>query len=169
MEDSRRDLGVQSKRLPEAVCHEASTGRVVDCGAVGERRREARESPSCGSTRGNAGSPHRRRREITPSLGKDRYIERAITGLKLDVALVASIFANQIHDFTPRLLKALNNPRILLPTHWDNFEAPFSEPPRDLRDTFGDPANLDLWVKEVQKLSPKSKVVTMKYFESFAL
>jgi L-ascorbate metabolism protein UlaG (beta-lactamase superfamily) len=96
------------------------------------------------------------------------YIERAITGLKPDVALVASIFSNQIHDFTPRLLKALNYPRILLPTHWDNFEAPYNEPPRDLRDTFGDPANLDLWVKDVQKLSPKSKVVTMKYFESFA-
>jgi hypothetical protein len=57
------------------------------------------------------------------------YIERAITGLKPDVALVASIFANQIHDFTPRLLKALNYPRVLLPTHWDNFEAPYSEPP----------------------------------------
>jgi hypothetical protein len=66
------------------------------------------------------------------------------------------------------LLKALNYPRILLPTHWDNFEAPFTEPPRDLRDTFGDPANLDVWVKDVRKLSPKSKVVTMKYFESFA-
>jgi L-ascorbate metabolism protein UlaG (beta-lactamase superfamily) len=96
------------------------------------------------------------------------YIERAITGLKPDVALVASIFANQIHDFTPRLLKALSYPKILLPTHWDNFERPFTEAPRDLRDIFGDPANLDVWVKEVQKVSPKSKVVTLKYFESFA-
>jgi L-ascorbate metabolism protein UlaG (beta-lactamase superfamily) len=96
------------------------------------------------------------------------YNERAIAGLRPDVALVASIFANQIHDFTPRLLRALNRPKILLPTHWDNFEAPFTEPPRDLRDTFGDPANLDLWVKEVKQLSPKSRVVTMKYFESFA-
>jgi L-ascorbate metabolism protein UlaG (beta-lactamase superfamily) len=96
------------------------------------------------------------------------YNERAIAGLRPDVALVASIFANQIHDFTPRLLRALNRPKILLPTHWDNFEAPFTESPRDLRDTFGDPANLDLWVKEVKQLSPKSRVVTMKYFESFA-
>ena len=96
------------------------------------------------------------------------YNERAIAGLKPDVALIATIFANQIHDFSPRLLRALNYPKTLLPTHWDNFEAPFSEPPRDLRDTFGDSANIDLWVKEVKKLSPKSQVVTMKYFESFA-
>jgi L-ascorbate metabolism protein UlaG (beta-lactamase superfamily) len=96
------------------------------------------------------------------------YYERAISGLKPDVALVASIFANQIHDFTPRLLKALSYPKILMPTHWDNFEAPFTEPARDLRATFGDPANVDLWVKEVKTLSPKSKVVTLKYFESFA-
>jgi L-ascorbate metabolism protein UlaG (beta-lactamase superfamily) len=96
------------------------------------------------------------------------YNERAIAGLRPDVALIASIFANQIHDFTPRLLRALNHPKILLPTHWDNFEAPFTEPPRDLRDRFGDPANLDLWVKEAKKLSPKSRVVTLKYFESFA-
>jgi L-ascorbate metabolism protein UlaG (beta-lactamase superfamily) len=96
------------------------------------------------------------------------YNERAIAGLKPDVALIASIFSNQIHDFTPRLLRALNYPKIILPTHWDNFEAPFSQPPRDLRDTFGDPANLDLWVKDVKQLSPKSQVVTMKYFESFA-
>ncbi len=96
------------------------------------------------------------------------YNERAIAGLKPDVALVASIFANQIHDFTPRLLKALNYPKTLLPTHWDNFEKPLSGPPEDLRALFGDPANLDLWVKEVKQVSPKSRVVTMKYFESFA-
>ena len=96
------------------------------------------------------------------------YIERSIAGIKPDVALVASIFANQIHDYTPRLLKALGYPKILLPTHWDNFEKPFSEGPQDLRALFGDPANLDLWVKEVKQISPKSKVVAMKYFESFA-
>src|SRR5438132_749117 len=79
------------------------------------------------------------------------YNELAIAGLKPDVALIASIFSNQIHDFTPRLLRALNYPKIVLPTHWDTFEAPFSQPPRDLRDTFGDPANLDLWVKEVKR------------------
>ncbi len=94
--------------------------------------------------------------------------ERAIAGLKPDVALVASIFANQIHNFTPRLLKALNYPKVILPTHWDNFEKPYSEPAQDLRAIFGDPANLDLWVKEAKQVSPKSKVVVLKFFESYS-
>jgi L-ascorbate metabolism protein UlaG (beta-lactamase superfamily) len=96
------------------------------------------------------------------------FVERAIAGLKPDVALVASIFANQIHDFTPRLFRALSSPKIILPTHWDNFEKPYAEGPRDLRDVFGDPASLDLWVKEAKQLSPKSRIVVLKFFESFA-
>ena len=96
------------------------------------------------------------------------FVERAIAGLKPDVALIASIFANQIHDYTPRLMKALNYPKVVLPTHWDNFEKPFSEPPQDLRNVFGDPANMDLAVKELKQVSPKSKVVMLKFFESFA-
>ncbi len=96
------------------------------------------------------------------------FVERAIAGLKPHVALVASIFANQIHDYTPRLMKVLNYPKVILPTHWDNFEKPFSEPPQDLRNVFGDPANMDLAVKELKQVSPKSKVVMLKFFESFA-
>jgi L-ascorbate metabolism protein UlaG (beta-lactamase superfamily) len=102
------------------------------------------------------------------SMSSANYIERAITGLKPDVALMASIFYTQIHDFTPRLMKALGYPKLILPTHWDNFEKPFSEPPQDLRSIFGDPGNLDVWVKEVSRSSPKSKVVVLKFFESFA-
>ncbi len=96
------------------------------------------------------------------------FVERAVAGLKPDVALIASIFANQIHNYTPRLMKALNYPKVILPTHWDNFEKPFSEPPQDLRNIFGDPANMDLAVKELKQVSPKSKVVMLKFFESFA-
>ena len=68
----------------------------------------------------------------------------------------------------PRLLKALNYPKIILPTHWDNFEKPFTDPAQDLRSVFGDPGNLDLWVKEARKVSPKSKVMVLKFFESWA-
>ncbi len=95
------------------------------------------------------------------------FVERAIAGLKPDVALVASIFANQIHDYTPRLFRALNYPKIVLPTHWDNFEKPFSEGPQDLRAVFGDPANMDLAVKEIKRVSSKTRVVMLKFFESY--
>jgi len=102
------------------------------------------------------------------SMSTANFIEREITGLRPDVALLASIFYTQIHDFTPRLMKALNYPKLILPTHWDNFEKPFSEPVQDLRSVFGDPGNLDLWVKEARRVSPKSKVVVLKFFETYA-
>jgi len=101
-------------------------------------------------------------------MSSGNYIERAIAGLKPDVALVAPLFSNNTHAFTSRLMKALNYPRLVLPTHWDNFEASLAEPPQDLRTIYGDPANLDLWVKEMRTVSPKTKIVTLNYFGAYA-
>ena len=101
-------------------------------------------------------------------MSSGNYIERGIAGLRPDVALIAPLFSNNTHAFTPRLVKALNYPKIVLPTHWDDFEAPLSEPPRDLRGIYGDVANLDLWVKEMKTVSPKTRIVTTSYFGSFA-
>jgi len=101
-------------------------------------------------------------------MSSGNYIERAIAGLRPDVALIAPLFSNNTHAFTPRLVKALNYPKIVLPTHWDDFEAPLSEPPKDLRGIYGDVANLDLWVKEMKTVSPKTRIITTKYFGSYA-
>ncbi len=101
-------------------------------------------------------------------MSSGNYIERAIAGLRPDVALIAPLFSNNTHAFTPRLVKALNYPKIVLPTHWDDFEAPLSEPPKDLRGIYGDVANLDLWVKDMKSVSPKSRIITTKYFGSYA-
>ena len=101
-------------------------------------------------------------------MSSGNYIERAIAGLKPDVALVAPLFSNNTHAFTPRLMKALGYPKLVLPTHWDNFEAPLSGPVQDLRGIYGDPANLDLWVKEMKTLTPKTRIVTLNYFGSYA-
>jgi L-ascorbate metabolism protein UlaG (beta-lactamase superfamily) len=96
------------------------------------------------------------------------FVERAIAGLKPDVALLAPLARKQIHDFTPRLLRALNYPKVVLPTHWDNWERPITEAPQDPRAVMGDDGNLDVFVREVKEASPKSQVVVLKYFESFA-
>lgn len=96
------------------------------------------------------------------------FVERAIAGLRPDVALVAPFGRSQIHDFTPRLLKALNFPKVVLPTHWDNWERPITGPAEDARTRFGDAGSLDLFVKELRQASPRTRVVVLKYFESFS-
>ena len=101
-------------------------------------------------------------------MSSGNFSERAMSGLKPDIALVAPFGRSQISDFTPRLLKALNFPRIVLPTHWDNWERPVTQPPEDGRARLGRDGNLDVFVKELKGVSPRSRVVVLKYFESFA-
>lgn len=96
------------------------------------------------------------------------FIERSIDGIEPDVALVASIFGNQIHDYVSRLLHALGKPKIILPTHWDNFELPFSRGPQDLTSVFGQAASREVFVREVNQASPKSRVIFLDFFGSFA-
>jgi L-ascorbate metabolism protein UlaG (beta-lactamase superfamily) len=96
------------------------------------------------------------------------FSERSITGLKPDVAVVAPFGRSQVYDFTPRLLKALNFPRIVLPSHWDNWERSITEPPEDGRARLGNDGNLDVFVKELKQASPRSRVIVLKYFEAFA-
>ena len=75
---------------------------------------------------------------------------------------------SQVPNFTARLLKAINEPKVILPTHWDNWERPLSDPPQDVRTQLGDAGNIDIFVKEVKQASPKSQVVTMNFVQSFS-
>jgi L-ascorbate metabolism protein UlaG (beta-lactamase superfamily) len=95
------------------------------------------------------------------------FVERAFAGIRPDVALVAGLFRNQISDYTDRLTAALGHPRILLPTHWDNFERPYEDGPHDLRDVLGEQGALDTFVRELKRSSPRSRVVVLDFFEAF--
>ena len=58
--------------------------------------------------------------------GSMNYIEREVDGLRPDVALIGAMPDRQeIYRYTERLLRALGNPRLVLPTHWDRFNVPY--------------------------------------------
>lgn len=95
------------------------------------------------------------------------FVERNLSGIRADVALVAGLFRNQIRHYTERLLQALDYPSVLLPTHWDNFERPYEDGPHDLRDILGDAGALDTFVRELKRVSPRSRVVVLDFFETF--
>ena len=80
------------------------------------------------------------------------YIEREITGLEPDVALIgAGTSRKEIYDYSGRLMRDLHYPAIVLPTHWDNFLEPFGasqEPALEALQSF---------IKEIVAASPKNK------------
>jgi hypothetical protein len=92
------------------------------------------------------------------------YIEREIAGLRPDVALIGAMPEREnIDDYTPRLLRALGNPPLVLPTHWDRFNVPYtvSQQPAIAR--------LQSFVGEVKSASPGTRVIVPEYFKPIAL
>jgi L-ascorbate metabolism protein UlaG (beta-lactamase superfamily) len=98
------------------------------------------------------------------AFGGMNYIEREIEGLTPDVALVgASGSRREIYDYTGRLMRDLHFPPLVLPTHWDNFVAPYDASQQPAIDA------LQSFVREVAAASPKTKVIVPKYFEPIPL
>jgi len=98
------------------------------------------------------------------AFGTMNYIEREIAGLRPDVVLVgARPERNEVYDYTGRLLRALNFPAVVLPTHWDNFSVPYETSQQESLE------ELRSFVKEIKAASPKTEVIVPKYFEAIPL
>jgi L-ascorbate metabolism protein UlaG (beta-lactamase superfamily) len=98
------------------------------------------------------------------AFGGMNYIEREIEGLEPDVVLVgAAASRKEIHDYSGRLMRDLHFPALVLPTHWDNFTAPFGASQQSSIDA------LQSFLEEIKAASPKTNVITPKYFEAIPL
>jgi L-ascorbate metabolism protein UlaG (beta-lactamase superfamily) len=96
--------------------------------------------------------------------GGNNYIEREIAGLKPDVALIgAGSSRNEIYDYTGRLMRGLNYPAVVIPTHWDNFVVPYSASQKAALDA------LQSFIAEITAASPKTKIIVPRYFEPIVL
>lgn len=91
-------------------------------------------------------------------MGSMNYVEREMDGLRPDIALVgANSQRLEIFNFTSRLMRALGNPALVIPTH---------------ADAYGDPnpsaaalADRKRFQQEVATASPKSRYLFPKWFE----
>jgi hypothetical protein len=92
--------------------------------------------------------------------GSMNYLEREILGLRPDVALIAAARQRlEIHDYTGRLMRALDRPRLVFATHWDEQSLPYGAPQNArLREA-------DMFVREVKAVSPRTRVVVPRHFE----
>jgi L-ascorbate metabolism protein UlaG (beta-lactamase superfamily) len=89
-------------------------------------------------------------------MGSMNYIERNVTGLHPDVAIIgAGSDRNQLYHYTERLMRALGNPAVVFPTHWDDYGTkPRAEALKQL----------DTFVAEMHAASPKTQVIVPEYF-----
>lgn len=72
-------------------------------------------------------------------MGASDFSERALDGLRPDLAMIAVPATAATFRYAPRLLKALGEPGVVVPVHWDNSPGVTDEPsrrpglPHDLR------------------------------------
>jgi L-ascorbate metabolism protein UlaG (beta-lactamase superfamily) len=98
------------------------------------------------------------------AFGGMNYIEREVEGLEPDVVLVGAAGSRkEIYDYSGRLMRDLRFPPVVLPTHWDNFTAPYAASQQPALDA------LQSFVQEINAASPKTKVIVPKYFEAIPL
>jgi len=72
--------------------------------------------------------------------------------------MIAVQSSKATHRYLPRLLKALDFPRTVVPVHWDNFETPLSDP------AVQDPgADLPGFLAEARQAAPRSRVVAPEH------
>jgi L-ascorbate metabolism protein UlaG (beta-lactamase superfamily) len=92
-------------------------------------------------------------------LGTANFIERELSGLRPDVAIVATGLRHEIHDYTCRLMRVLGQPPLVYANHFDDWRAPPAalEPSPDLR----------AFVEEVRACSPGTEVVLPRPFAPY--
>jgi L-ascorbate metabolism protein UlaG (beta-lactamase superfamily) len=94
------------------------------------------------------------------AFGSMNYIEREIQGLQPDVVIAgAGISRLEIHDYAGRLMRSLNYPPLVLPTHWDNDHVSYDAPQDEAIN------RLQAFTKEVENVSPRTRVLIPRYFE----
>jgi len=99
-------------------------------------------------------------------IGSANYIENEIRNLQSpDVAILGTLARENTEDYTSRILKLLH-PRVVLPTHWDNFMLPFSQGATEIAE-LGEAGKVENFVKEIRGASPETKVLVQKFLETY--
>ena len=92
--------------------------------------------------------------------GSMNFIESELTGFRPDIALIGAMPERAFIDrYTLRLMQALGHPRLVLPTHWDAFNVPYSFSQQHAID------RLQSFIDEVKAASPTTKVIVPKALE----
>ena len=68
-----------------------------------------------------------------------------------------------VYEYTSRLLRAIGYPPLVLPTHWDRFNLPYSASQRPAME------RLQSFTQEVKAASPNTQVIVPTYFQPISV
>lgn len=98
------------------------------------------------------------------TMGSMNFIEREIEGLRPDIALVGAAPSHlEIHEYTPRLLRLLGFPGVVMPTHADNFRVPYGSA-FAVRTEW-----IEAFSKEVRTAAPDTRLILPQHLEPIRL
>ena len=93
------------------------------------------------------------------TMGSMNFVERELQGIEPDI-LLAGVNQSQLglYKYNERLLKVTGNPKVIIPTHWDNFRLPYG---------LSQEASVELkllpFKEDVARLSPETEVIIPKH------
>jgi len=93
------------------------------------------------------------------------FVERELVGQKPDI-LLAGVNRSQLglYKYNERLLAVTNYPKIIIPTHWDNFRLPYG-----FSQQSGVEQKLIPFQEDVKRLSPETKVIIPKHLGTITI
>lgn len=97
-------------------------------------------------------------------MGASDLVERNLTGLAPDVAMIATPATDVTHAYVPRLLEALDWPATVVPVHWENFEVPLHNPPIT---NGSDRERLDRFLATVRKTAPRTRILLPEFLTPY--
>lgn len=94
-------------------------------------------------------------------LSTANFIEAELAGVHPDIAIIAPGLREQIRDYSCRLIHVLGDPPIVLATHFDDWKhAPADHPPSE---------DIQKFIAEIQRCSPRTRVIVPKHFDRMML
>jgi L-ascorbate metabolism protein UlaG (beta-lactamase superfamily) len=101
------------------------------------------------------------------TMGSMNFIENELRGLRPHVLLAgAGSSRSEIYKYTERLLTATGLPKIVIPTHWDDFYVPYENTAAQV---LARKEKADPFVAEVAAASPRSRAIIPVHLETITI
>lgn len=102
---------------------------------------------------------------VVLTMGSMNFVERDLVGVKPDI-LLAGVNRSQLglYKYNERLLSVTDYPKVIIPSHWDNFRLPYGFSQQDAV-----AQKLIPFQEDVKKLSPQTKVIIPEHLGTITI